>query len=234
VNPQGYLRIMFAVDDIDETLERLRKRGAQLTGEVIQYKTRIGSATSAGLKGFSSDLPRNSADRKMKIRKSGRCQRARLTTGRFCNGAEALNETRRSDIAKVSCRVIATFPQQVPASIRRPSIQVSDRYAKSQMSVTKRRDRSIIVLIVYCRERISAARKFSGSGPLSRLAACKRPTSRKSTRRRSTDTPLMIHSAELLRDRFDQRRAGGGWKPSNRLLRSTRQFARQNFDQPIY
>jgi predicted enzyme related to lactoylglutathione lyase len=29
---------MFAVDDIDETLEKLRKRGAQLAGEVVQYK----------------------------------------------------------------------------------------------------------------------------------------------------------------------------------------------------
>ena len=28
---------MFAVDDIDETLERLRKRGAQLVGEVVSY-----------------------------------------------------------------------------------------------------------------------------------------------------------------------------------------------------
>ena len=36
-NP-GYLRVMFAVDDIDETLEALRKRGAQLVGEVVQYK----------------------------------------------------------------------------------------------------------------------------------------------------------------------------------------------------
>ena len=38
VSSQGYLRVMFAVDDIDETLERLRKRGAQLVGEVVQYK----------------------------------------------------------------------------------------------------------------------------------------------------------------------------------------------------
>src|SRR4029434_8465875 len=37
VNALGYLRIMFAVDDIDETLARLRKRGAQLVGEVVQY-----------------------------------------------------------------------------------------------------------------------------------------------------------------------------------------------------
>jgi catechol 2,3-dioxygenase-like lactoylglutathione lyase family enzyme len=38
VNALGYLRVMFAVDDIEETLERLRKRGAQLVGEVVQYK----------------------------------------------------------------------------------------------------------------------------------------------------------------------------------------------------
>src|SRR5437764_13761489 len=38
VNALGYLRVMFAVDDIDETLETLRKRGAQLVGEVVQYK----------------------------------------------------------------------------------------------------------------------------------------------------------------------------------------------------
>ena len=38
VNALGYLRVMFAVDDVDETLERLRKRGAQLVGEVVQYQ----------------------------------------------------------------------------------------------------------------------------------------------------------------------------------------------------
>jgi catechol 2,3-dioxygenase-like lactoylglutathione lyase family enzyme len=38
VNALGYLRVMFAVDDIDETLERLHNRGAQLVGEVVQYK----------------------------------------------------------------------------------------------------------------------------------------------------------------------------------------------------
>ena len=38
VNALGYLRVMFAVDGIDETLERLRRRGAQLVGEVVQYK----------------------------------------------------------------------------------------------------------------------------------------------------------------------------------------------------
>ncbi len=39
VNALGYLRVMFAVDDIDETLARLRKRGAQLvSSEVVQYE----------------------------------------------------------------------------------------------------------------------------------------------------------------------------------------------------
>ena len=38
VNSLGYLRVMFAVDDIDETLGRLRKRGAQLVGEVVRYQ----------------------------------------------------------------------------------------------------------------------------------------------------------------------------------------------------
>ena len=38
VNALGYLRVMFTVDDIDETLARLRARGAQLVGEVVQYE----------------------------------------------------------------------------------------------------------------------------------------------------------------------------------------------------
>ncbi|MFC3165885.1 VOC family protein [Ciceribacter thiooxidans] len=38
VNALGYLRAMFTVDDIDQTLERLRTRGAELVGEVVQYK----------------------------------------------------------------------------------------------------------------------------------------------------------------------------------------------------
>ncbi|MGR9172041.1 VOC family protein [Rhizobium sp. KDH_Rht_773_N] len=38
VNALGYLRVMFAVDDIDETLERLCAHGAALVGEVVQYR----------------------------------------------------------------------------------------------------------------------------------------------------------------------------------------------------
>jgi catechol 2,3-dioxygenase-like lactoylglutathione lyase family enzyme len=38
VNALGYLRVMFTVQDIDDTLTRLRKAGAQLVGEVVQYE----------------------------------------------------------------------------------------------------------------------------------------------------------------------------------------------------
>jgi catechol 2,3-dioxygenase-like lactoylglutathione lyase family enzyme len=39
VNALGYLRVMFAVDDLDETLARLRTRGAELvSSEVVQYQ----------------------------------------------------------------------------------------------------------------------------------------------------------------------------------------------------
>jgi predicted enzyme related to lactoylglutathione lyase len=38
VNALGYLRVMFTVQDIDEMLDRLRKRGAQLVGDVVQYQ----------------------------------------------------------------------------------------------------------------------------------------------------------------------------------------------------
>ena len=38
VNALGYLRVMFAVDDLEETLERLRPRGAELVGEVVRYE----------------------------------------------------------------------------------------------------------------------------------------------------------------------------------------------------
>src|SRR4030081_1622907 len=39
VNALGYLRVMFTVDDLDETLARLLKHGAQLvSSEVVRYE----------------------------------------------------------------------------------------------------------------------------------------------------------------------------------------------------
>jgi catechol 2,3-dioxygenase-like lactoylglutathione lyase family enzyme len=38
VNALGYLRVMFTVVDIDDTLARLQKIGAELVGEVVKYQ----------------------------------------------------------------------------------------------------------------------------------------------------------------------------------------------------
>ena len=38
VNALGYLRAMFTVVDIDDTVARLTARGAELVGEVVQYE----------------------------------------------------------------------------------------------------------------------------------------------------------------------------------------------------
>ena len=38
VNALGYLRVMFAVDDLDATLDGVRKHGAELVGEVVEYE----------------------------------------------------------------------------------------------------------------------------------------------------------------------------------------------------
>ena len=38
VNALGYLRVMFAVEDIDELVSRLIKHGADLVGEIVNYE----------------------------------------------------------------------------------------------------------------------------------------------------------------------------------------------------
>jgi catechol 2,3-dioxygenase-like lactoylglutathione lyase family enzyme len=38
VNALGYLRVMFTVEDIHDTLARLRKVGAELVGDVVDYQ----------------------------------------------------------------------------------------------------------------------------------------------------------------------------------------------------
>jgi catechol 2,3-dioxygenase-like lactoylglutathione lyase family enzyme len=38
VNALGYLRVMFAVEDLDETLARLGAHGAEVVDEVVQYR----------------------------------------------------------------------------------------------------------------------------------------------------------------------------------------------------
>ncbi|WP_346237124.1 VOC family protein [Niabella insulamsoli] len=38
VNALGYLRLMFEVENVDETVSRLAKHGAELVGEIVQYE----------------------------------------------------------------------------------------------------------------------------------------------------------------------------------------------------
>src|SRR5690606_33389760 len=63
VNALGYLRVMFTVEDIDDTLARLGKCGAKLVGEVVQYENVYGSAISGVPKEFSSGSPSSSSRR---------------------------------------------------------------------------------------------------------------------------------------------------------------------------
>jgi catechol 2,3-dioxygenase-like lactoylglutathione lyase family enzyme len=52
VNALGYLRVMFAVRDIDELLERLTRQGAELVGEVIQYQNSYRLCYIRGVEGL--------------------------------------------------------------------------------------------------------------------------------------------------------------------------------------
>ena len=63
VNALGYLRVMFAVDDIDETLARLRKRGAQLVGEVVQYEDSYRLCYIRGPEGLLIGLAQETSNR---------------------------------------------------------------------------------------------------------------------------------------------------------------------------
>lgn len=52
VNSLGYLRVMFAVEDIDEMVSRLTKHGAQLVGEVVQYENSYRLCYIRGVEGL--------------------------------------------------------------------------------------------------------------------------------------------------------------------------------------
>ena len=55
VNALGMRRIMFAVEDIDAVVARVRAHGAELVGEVVQYEDTYRLRTSVGPKASSSD-----------------------------------------------------------------------------------------------------------------------------------------------------------------------------------
>jgi len=52
VNSLGYLRFMFCVDNIDELVSILVTQGAELVGEIVQYKNRYRLAYVRGTEGL--------------------------------------------------------------------------------------------------------------------------------------------------------------------------------------
>ena len=52
VNALGYLRVMFAVEDIDEMVSRLTRHGAKLVGEVVQYENAYRLCYIRGVEGI--------------------------------------------------------------------------------------------------------------------------------------------------------------------------------------
>ena len=52
VNSLGYLRVMFAVEDIDEIVSRLTKHGAMLVGEVVNYENTYRLCYIRGVEGI--------------------------------------------------------------------------------------------------------------------------------------------------------------------------------------
>lgn len=52
VNALGYLRVMFAVENIDELVARLSKHGAQLVGEIVQYENAYRLCYIRGVEGI--------------------------------------------------------------------------------------------------------------------------------------------------------------------------------------
>ncbi|MHA6482606.1 VOC family protein [Paenibacillus sp. strain BS8-2] len=52
VNALGYLRVMFAVKDIDEMVSRLSKHGAEVVGDVVQYGTSYRLCYIRGVEGL--------------------------------------------------------------------------------------------------------------------------------------------------------------------------------------
>lgn len=52
VNSLGYLRVMFAVEDIDDTLERLKMLGASVVDEVVNYENTYRLCYIRGVEGI--------------------------------------------------------------------------------------------------------------------------------------------------------------------------------------
>ena len=67
VNSLGYLRVMYAVEDIDEMLSRLSKHGAQLVGEVVQYENSYRLCYIRGCEGLLIGLAEQLQDKRPEL-----------------------------------------------------------------------------------------------------------------------------------------------------------------------
>src|SRR2546423_3177639 len=69
VTALGDLRVMFTVEDIDDTIARLGKRGAELVGEVVQYEDKYRLCYIRGPKriliGIAQELGQQTSDEHM-------------------------------------------------------------------------------------------------------------------------------------------------------------------------
>lgn len=63
VNALGYLRVMFTVQDLDDTLARLRTRGAQIVCEVVQYEESYRLCYIRGPEGLLIGLAQETSNR---------------------------------------------------------------------------------------------------------------------------------------------------------------------------
>jgi catechol 2,3-dioxygenase-like lactoylglutathione lyase family enzyme len=52
VNALGYLRVMFAVEEIDEMVARLTEHGAEVVGEIVQYENSYRLCYIRGVEGI--------------------------------------------------------------------------------------------------------------------------------------------------------------------------------------
>ena len=80
VNALGYLRVMFAVDDLDDTLARPAKRGRRSSTKWCSTKTWFDFAASGGPRDCSSASPKSSADGPRRLRSASHaCHATKLT-----------------------------------------------------------------------------------------------------------------------------------------------------------
>jgi catechol 2,3-dioxygenase-like lactoylglutathione lyase family enzyme len=64
VNSLGYLRVMFAVEDVDEVVSRLRNHGAELVGEIVQYENSYRLCYIRGCEGILVGLAEQLQDKR--------------------------------------------------------------------------------------------------------------------------------------------------------------------------